>query len=130
MLGGDPVPWLLSSNEPAARWLTLTAVLDRALTDPAVLEARQELCQILAPTNWSSGCRTGLHGYGWAGHDSPAFAPHVLNLLADMGVRAGDFDRVEALLDGMLAHQEPSGRVPVVRRAAGRLRADLGLAAL
>ena len=33
-------------------------------------------------------------------------------LLADMGVRRGDFDRIEALLDAMLAHQEPSGRFP------------------
>ena len=41
MLGGDPVPWLLSQDEPAARWVTLTAVLDQALTDPAVLEARE-----------------------------------------------------------------------------------------
>ena len=30
MLGGDPVPWLLGSNEPGARWVTLTSVLDRA----------------------------------------------------------------------------------------------------
>ena len=29
-----------------------------------------------------------------------------------MGVGAGDFDRIEALLDAILAHQEPSGRFP------------------
>jgi hypothetical protein len=40
VLGGDPVSWLLSSDEPAARWITLTAVFDRAPTDPGVLEAR------------------------------------------------------------------------------------------
>ena len=43
MLGGDPVPWLLSSDEPAARWVTLTAVLDRPPTDFAVLEARSRV---------------------------------------------------------------------------------------
>jgi hypothetical protein len=40
MLGRDPEPWLLSSDEPAARWVTLTSVLDRAPADPDVLEAR------------------------------------------------------------------------------------------
>ena len=112
MLGGDPVPWLLSSKEPAARWVTLTAVLDQEQTDPAVLEARGE---VVADTHtfelverlpdWASGLRL-------SGHDSPAFAPNLLNLLADMGVRAGDFDRTEALLEAMLSPQEPSGRFP------------------
>ena len=43
LLGGDPVPWLLSSDEPAARWVTLTSVLGRPRTDPAVLEARSRV---------------------------------------------------------------------------------------
>jgi hypothetical protein len=58
MLGGDPVPWLLSSDEPAARWVTLTAVLDQALT---------------------SVCRTGLPAYGCrdrtARHSLPTCSP-------------------------------------------------------
>jgi hypothetical protein len=29
-----------------------------------------------------------------------------------MGIQAGDFHRIEALLDAMVAHQEPSGRFP------------------
>ena len=112
MLGCDPVPWLLSSDEPAARWVTLTAVLDRPSTDFAVLEARsrvvsnsrtRELVERLP--DWASGVRL-------SGHDSPGFAPNLLNLLADMGIGAGDFDRIEALLDAMLARQEPSGRFP------------------
>lgn len=112
MLGGNPVPWLLSSDEPAARWVTLTAVLDREQTDPAVLEARQQVVADIHTLKlverlpkWASGVRL-------SGHDSPEFAPHLLNLLADMGVRAGDFDRIEALLDAMLAHREPSSRFP------------------
>jgi hypothetical protein len=82
MLGGNPVPWLLSSDEPAARWVTLTAVLDRELTDPAVLEARQQVVADIHTLKlverlpeWASGVRL-------SGHDSPAFAPHLLNLLA------------------------------------------------
>jgi hypothetical protein len=44
------------------------------------------------------------------GHESPAFAPNVLHLLADRGLQAGDEPRVEQLLDQMLEHQNPSGR--------------------
>jgi hypothetical protein len=71
MLGGNPVPWLLSSDEPAARWVTLTAVLDRELTDPAVLEARQQVVADIHTLKlverlpeWASGARL-------SGHDSP-----------------------------------------------------------
>ena len=42
MLGGDAVPWLRNSDEPAARLVTLTSVVDGARTDPDVLEARFE----------------------------------------------------------------------------------------
>jgi hypothetical protein len=45
-----------------------------------------------------------------SGHDSPAFAPNLLNLLADMGVGPGDFAEIEHLLDIMFLHQEPGGR--------------------
>jgi hypothetical protein len=112
LLGGDPVPWLLSSEEPAARWVTLTAVLGRPPTDSAVQEAHSlvvadpRTCGLVRRLpDWGSVVRL-------SGHDSPAFAPHLLNLLADTGVGARDVDRVEALLDAMLAHQEPSGRFP------------------
>ena len=47
-----------------------------------------------------------------SGHDSPRFAPNLLNLLADMGVREGDDPRVGRLLEQLLAHQDPSGRFP------------------
>jgi hypothetical protein len=66
MLGGDPVPWLLGSDEPAARWVTLTAVLDRAPTDPDVPEARRRVVaddyssragRATAGLGFSDGCR-------------------------------------------------------------------------
>ena len=49
-------------------------------------------------------------GLPLSGHDSPAFAPNLLRLLADMGLRAGDHPRVDRALDQMLAHQDPEGR--------------------
>ena len=40
LLGDDPRPWLLASEEPAARWVTLIGVLDRLADDPQVLATR------------------------------------------------------------------------------------------
>jgi hypothetical protein len=78
MLGSDPVPLLLSSDEPAARWVTLTAVLDRAPTDPDVLEARgrvvadahtRDLVERLP--GWASGVRVSGPRRGAPGHACP-----------------------------------------------------------
>ncbi len=112
LLGGDPVRWLLDAGEPAARWVTLTAVLGRDASDPAVQAAHRDVIAdpatrelVTRLPDWSAGERL-------SGHSSPAFAPNILNLLADMGIQAGDFRQIERLLDAMLAHQEPSGRFP------------------
>lgn len=110
--GPDPVPWLLESDEPSARWVTLTALLDcldddtrvrethaHVVADPVITELVRRL------PDWRAPQRIGSH-------ESPMFAPNLLNLLADSGVGAGDFEEVEHLLDEMLRHQEPSGRFP------------------
>lgn len=49
-------------------------------------------------------------GLPFSGHESPAFAPNLLRLLADMGVRRGDNPRVDRLLQQLLAHQDDDGR--------------------
>ena len=112
LLGADPVPWLLESPEPAARWLALTGVLRRPPEDGEVVAAHA--CVLGAPDtralllrlpDWEAGDRL-------SGHDSPRFAPNLLGVLADMGIAGGEFDEVEHLLDLMLAHQETSGRFP------------------
>jgi hypothetical protein len=112
LLGGDPLPWLLASDEPAARWVTLTGVLDRPGHDPEVLATRAAVvadpgtAELLGRLpDWEADNRL-------SGHDSPRFAPNLLNLLADMGVQEGDDPRVGRLLEQLLAHQEPSGRFP------------------
>jgi hypothetical protein len=106
----DPRSWVLAGGEPAARWLLLTHVMDRGQDDPDVIGVH---AQVLADPgirslidrlpDWEAGARFG-------GHDSPAFAPNLLTLLADSGVQAGDDPRIEALLDRMLDHQDPDGR--------------------
>lgn len=110
LLDDDPTEWLLSCEEPAARWIALTELLDLPEGDPAVIAARQAVLSDSLVERliddlpcWGSDTQFG-------GHHSPAFAPNTLQLLADMGVRGGDDPRVERLLDDLTAHQEPDGR--------------------
>ncbi|MEW6060134.1 MAG: hypothetical protein AB1551_08375 [Actinomycetota bacterium] len=110
LLGGDPRSLLLKSGEPAARWVTLTKLLGRPEGDPEVLQAHEE---VLA----DAGTRSLIDRIpDWevdtklSGHNAPGFAPNLLNLLADMGLRAGDDPAVERLLDQMLEHQDADGR--------------------
>ncbi len=122
MLGSDPLPWLLlSSNEPAAVWIALTRIKDRNPDDPEVQSARA--ASVAGDDVRSIVDRLPEWGIGdFSGHDSPSFAPNLLNLLADLGVRAGDFPRVDALLDAMEGHHDPQGRFS----AFGKYRSDEG----
>lgn len=106
----DARAWIAAAPDPGARWLLLTAVLDRPDDDSEVRAARAQmlahpdtadLLARLAP--WDAGAPLG-------GHNSPAFAPNLLGLLADRGLRAGDDPRVEAVLDSMLEHTDDEGR--------------------
>jgi hypothetical protein len=116
LFGEDPRPWLLESEEPAARWITLVELSDVAPHDPeataaheAVLgaEGTRALLDRLVP--WEREVPVG-------GHDKPDFRPNLLNLLADMGVRAEDDERISAMLDAMLEHQDDEGRFQALGR--------------
>ncbi|MGB8020473.1 MAG: hypothetical protein WCF04_04550 [Candidatus Nanopelagicales bacterium] len=106
----DPRDWVLGSGEPAAHWALLTGVLDRGPDDAWVAAAQEAVLAdpgtealIRRLPDWEAGMP-------FSGHDSPAFAPNLLALLADMGVRAGDDPRIDRLLEQMLAHQDGDGR--------------------
>ena len=106
----DPRTWVLRSAEPAAHWVLLTGVLD---LPPDGFQAATTRSEVVA----DPGTRALIErlpdweaGLPLSGHDSPAFAPNLLRLLADMGLRAGDHPRVDRALDQMLAHQDPEGR--------------------
>jgi hypothetical protein len=108
----DARPWLLAGDEPAARWVTLTGVLDRPAGDPEVVAAHRAV--VADPgvralldrlPDWTVAATFG-------GHDSPAFAPNLLGLLFDHGVAAGDDPRIGRLLDQMLDRQDADGRFP------------------
>ncbi len=106
----DPRDWVAADPDPGARWLLLVAVLDRPDDDADVLAARRAMladpltADLLARlTPWDAGTPLG-------GHNAPAFAPNLLGLLADRGLRAGDDARVDAVLDTMLEHLDDEGR--------------------
>jgi hypothetical protein len=106
----DPRPWLVSNDDPAARWITLTGLLDLQPDQAAVQQAHAAVLAdpgtralIERLPDWEAN--TPL-----SGHESPAYAPNLLHLLADRGVQRDDDKRVEHLLDQMLAHQAPTGQ--------------------
>lgn len=109
LLGADPRPWLLASDEPAARWVALTDLLDRPESDPEVAAAHAAVVSDVG----TRGLVTRLPAWGVdtgvSGHSSPGYAPNLLHLLADLGVGPGDDERVDALLDEMLEHQDADG---------------------
>ncbi len=106
----DPRDWILSGADPSARWLVLTADLGRNAADPDVVAARQQVMAHPATADLVARLPDWEGGAAFSGHNSPAFAPNILNLLADMGLRAADDPRIEGLLDRMLDHQDPDGR--------------------
>jgi hypothetical protein len=110
LLGADLVPGLLACGEPAARWVTRTAVLGQPASHPevvadhAAVRADPATAALLDRLpDWTAGDRL-------SGHNAPGFAPNLLNLLADMGMTAADDLRIGRLLDQFLAHQDHDGR--------------------
>ncbi|MBI2861559.1 MAG: hypothetical protein HYX89_01940 [Chloroflexi bacterium] len=110
LLGTDPRPWLLESVEPAARWVALTHLFDRTDDDPEMIAAREQVLSDPRTQELIARLPEWEVDTNFSGHMSPGFAPNLLQLLADMGVRGGDDPRIERLLDKMLAHQEENGR--------------------
>lgn len=95
MLGADPRPWLLAADEASARWIALTALLDRPDEDPDARAARS--AALSGPMVGHLIARLPRWGEAGAvsGHHSPAYMPNLLHLLADLGVKGGDDDRIE-----------------------------------
>ncbi|MBE0416842.1 MAG: AlkZ family DNA glycosylase [Coriobacteriia bacterium] len=126
LVGADPVPWLLGSDEPYAVWATLTGVLARPPGDPDVNAAHSNLLHNETVRRLVDDLPAWDSGEGTTGHHSPGFPPNRLNLLADMGVGAGDFERVEELLDGMLEQQDARGRFHAAGPDGGRRKPETG----
>jgi hypothetical protein len=106
----DPRDWILTGDDPAARWQLLTGSEGRVRDDPDVRTAREQVLADPATADLIARLPDWEGGAGFSGHNSPAFAPNLLNLLADMGLQAADDARISDLLDRMLDHQDSDGR--------------------
>ena len=110
LLPSDPRPELLASNEPFARFVTMTAVLGASEDEPEVRDTRRAVVadpRVRALVDRLPGWESGLT---FGGHNSPGFPPNILRLLHGMGVRAGDFPAIDRMLGQMLRHQADDGR--------------------
>ncbi|MBK9738354.1 MAG: hypothetical protein IPO93_02290 [Actinobacteria bacterium] len=106
----DPGTWVLAADDPAARWLALTSVMGLPHEHPKVAAARAAVLANPATRSLVERVPDWEGGAHLSGHESPSFAPNLMNLLADMGVRRGDFERVDRALESMLEHQDEDGR--------------------
>ncbi len=110
LLDADPVSWLIASDEPAARWITLTRVLGRADDDPQVVATRAAVLADAATEDLLGRLGDWEAGDAIGGHNSPRYLPNLLVLLDEFGVHRADDPRLEAVLQAMLRHQSDDGR--------------------
>jgi len=110
LLGADPRPWLLDQKEPSAGWIALTELLGVPEDAPETRRIRAALLADPGIGDLVSRLPNWEREQMVSGHNSPAFAPNLLCLLADLGVRRGDVPAVERILDQMISHQDCEGR--------------------
>jgi hypothetical protein len=110
LLGADPLPWILDSGEPQARWLALTHALGCNDRDRNVQEAHAGTLEDPVTADLLGRLPDWEVPLPLSGHDSPSFAPNLLNLLDEMGLGEQDDPRIMRLLDQMVAHQDDEDR--------------------
>lgn len=104
VLGADPRPWLLKSEEPAARWITLAQLATDPAPEALIVAAHTDVLDDSSTADLIERLPDWELPQKLSGHASPAFAPNLLNLLADMGVSVRENPRIETLLDQMEAN--------------------------
>ncbi|MBN1938403.1 MAG: hypothetical protein JW843_02380 [Candidatus Aminicenantes bacterium] len=119
LLPGDPLPWIESSIEPAARFIFLTELKGMPDSDPCVRAVRKECLADPSIKSLADRLPEWENETPASGHHSPAYTPNLLGLLADLGLGPKDHPNIERSLDRMLVHQDESGRF----QALGRFRA-------
>lgn len=87
LLGSDSRPWLLASGEAAARWITLTHLLERPNDDPEVRATHRAVMADPGTQALIAQIPAWDKDTGASGHASPRWSPNILLLLADMGCR-------------------------------------------
>ena len=106
----DVLEWILASSEPAARWIVHAHLLGGIEHEQLADAERAEMLVDPATEGLIDRLPTWEVAAEFSGHQSPAFAPNLLGLLADMGVAGGDDERIDRLLDAMLRHHLADGR--------------------
>ena len=119
LLPADPRPALLASDEPFARFVTMTAVLGKPEVDAEVRSTRKAVVAEPGVRALVERLPDWEPGFTFGGHNSPNFPPNLLRLLHSLGVRAGDFLSVERMLDQMSRNQADDGRFPTPGGTAG-----------
>lgn len=109
MLPADPRPWLLASDDPAARWMTLTRLLDVRSDDANALAAHRAVLGAEV-TERLLGMIEGWRRETRGGCPDARYRPSVLCLLADMGVAPSDDGRIIEAVTDFKEHRDPAGR--------------------
>jgi hypothetical protein len=115
----DPTPWLLASDEPAARWVALTRLLDLAEDTPEASETHEAVLRDTGTQHLIGLLSDWETDNGITGHDRPLLATNLLDLLGEMGVRAQDDPRIGRLLDQVLTHSDQDGRFQMLATGRG-----------
>ncbi|MBN2176782.1 MAG: hypothetical protein JW722_03895 [Demequinaceae bacterium] len=123
------VEWLLTNDEPAARWIALTGLLDRPPDDPDVAAAHHAVLADPGTLDLIGRLRDWDNPGPLSGHNSAAYAPNLLGLLADMGVGPGDEPRVDAAVESLTHHTDEAGRL-ATPAVIGRIGPEPVLSAL
>ena len=119
LLAPDPRPWLLESDEPAARWVALAELLDLPADAPGVAAAHAAVVADARTQALLNRLRPWAEDAAVSGHDKPGYAPNMLALLGDMGIGPADDPRIAAMLEEMLEHQDADGRFQAFGRWRG-----------
>ncbi len=107
----DPLPWILDSGEASAEWLALTSICGAPADDPGTISARLRAVADPAVRELIAELPDPASPAEPAAHHSPLFVPNRLGLLADLGVRAGDDQRLDALVETLLTSRDRHGRL-------------------
>jgi hypothetical protein len=119
LFAADPRARLLASDEAPARWVTLAELHGLGEGHPEVRIARDAAVASPMVTGLVGALPTWGCDEAVSGHESPAYLPNMLAFVADLGLRAGDDDRVDQALDLLCAHQDEDGRFLSFGRAPG-----------
>jgi hypothetical protein len=111
ILGADPIPWLLESDEPWTRYRTLVDLLDRPEQDPEVKASRTEM--LAHPRVQKLAGEVGTWGAEpFKRHNDASYPIYSLSTLADFGLCISDSGELRGLgsgIDRVLSHQAPEG---------------------